>query len=516
MTAIAQPLVAAPPARTTLARWLLLEALLLGTLADSVLRTTSLGAGWFLWTLGLVLTVALLAKRFGVGVTAEQRLWLVLALASAVMLSWRDAEMLRLGNVAATLVALAMFSMSTGAGISQSAFVARLRDILRAQFVAVGHTVAGAAILWSKDAAVPDATRSAASDRLPVLRGAVITIPVVLILGKLLSAADPVFGRLFQLPQFEVDEAIGHIVFTGLATWACAGWMRGVFIAEPAGPVESRPSTFGTTEVTMVLGAVNVLFGVFMAMQVRWLFGGAAVVQATTGLSVAEYARSGFFELVAVAGLVLPLLLGSRALVEHNTSAVERHRKLALPMLALVGGIILSAVSRMMLYVSSYGLTTDRLYALVVITWLALVFAGMAVSVLRDRGRAFAAFSILSAFALLTALNVANPEAIVARYELTRTSRVSPIDWRYLARLSGDAAPLVASALVAAEPGEAQCKALHTLAERNAREKPFQISSFNAGASRGQAVVLAEVTPHSLRRLCAASLPTSPSVSLSR
>ena len=65
-------------------------------------------------------------------------------------------------------------------------------------------------------------------------------------------------------------------------------------------------------EISTALTAVNVLFGLFVGMQVRWLFGGASVVNETTGLSVAAYARSGFFELVTVSALVLPLLLGTR------------------------------------------------------------------------------------------------------------------------------------------------------------------------------------------------------------
>ena len=44
-------------------------------------------------------------------------------------------------------------------------------------------------------------------------------------------------------------------------------------------------------------------------MQVRYFFGGEELVQAVTGLTYAEYARRGFFELVAVAALLLGVLL---------------------------------------------------------------------------------------------------------------------------------------------------------------------------------------------------------------
>ena len=44
-----------------------------------------------------------------------------------------------------------------------------------------------------------------------------------------------------------------------------------------------------------------------MIVQLRYLFGGAALVHVTAGLTYAQYARRGFFELVTVAALLLAL-----------------------------------------------------------------------------------------------------------------------------------------------------------------------------------------------------------------
>ena len=59
---------------------------------------------------------------------------------------------------------------------------------------------------------------------------------------------------------------------------------------------------FGLTEVAVALGVLDLLFLTFVAVQFRHLFG-------DTDLSHAEYAREGFFQLVAVASLSLPILL---------------------------------------------------------------------------------------------------------------------------------------------------------------------------------------------------------------
>jgi hypothetical protein len=61
--------------------------------------------------------------------------------------------------------------------------------------------------------------------------------------------------------------------------------------------------------VSVALWILNLLFLGFMAVQLRYLFGGADLVEVTAGLGYAEYARRGFFELVATAALVVPILL---------------------------------------------------------------------------------------------------------------------------------------------------------------------------------------------------------------
>ena len=56
------------------------------------------------------------------------------------------------------------------------------------------------------------------------------------------------------------------------------------------------------------LTAVNLLFAAFVAVQLTALFGGDAWVLKTAGLTYAEYARQGFFQLVIVSVFVLGIV----------------------------------------------------------------------------------------------------------------------------------------------------------------------------------------------------------------
>jgi len=76
--------------------------------------------------------------------------------------------------------------------------------------------------------------------------------------------------------------------------------------------------------MSVLLGLLDLLFTAFVVVQVRYFFGGSALVHATTGLTYAEYARSGFFALLAVAALVLPFLLMAHWLLRPDNAAGQR------------------------------------------------------------------------------------------------------------------------------------------------------------------------------------------------
>src|SRR5207247_1416024 len=118
----------------------------------------------------------------------------------------------------------------------------------------------------------------------------------------------------------------------------------------------------------------NALFLAFVVVQAPYLFGGAALVVGRAGLTVAQYARRGFFELVTVAALVLPVLLLIHHLLRREQPVHERvFRLLAGTLVSLLYVVVASAVQRMLLYQHLFGLTELRLYTTAFMGWLAAV-----------------------------------------------------------------------------------------------------------------------------------------------
>lgn len=482
------------------ARRILAAGLSLGLLADISLRAAPDGLGWTLWVLALALAAVFVARRQAARLTREPLAWLATAVACAAAFSWRDADALRVANILGTLVSVALFAMAASGLPARSIFAARLRDVISAGVYTIRDFVVGTPLLVVRDArlgALP-AVRGGAT--WTALRALLLTAPLVFVFAILLSRADPVFASIFRLPAIDVERVFQHVVITGAFGWWSAGWLRGALLPgawRPALP-NALPVRLGLADVTTSLGAVCALFAVFVALQLRWLFGGAEVVLATTGLTVAEYARRGFFELVAVTVLVIPLVLATRAAID-DARVARRHRQLSVALVVLLAAIILSALLRMRLYVGYFGLTTDRLVATALMLWLAVVSGAMALTVLRDRGRTFAALAFLSGFATLGVLNAIDPDQLVARMNLGRSDAVREVDYAYLVHLGGDAMPTVVQGLRDAAPSPASCKAATALRARWLR---LQNTAWNVGARRGRAAVVDGLTTQDVQRLC--------------
>lgn len=202
--------------------------------------------------------------------------------------------------------------------------------------------------------------------------------------------------------------------------------------------------TLGTVEIAIILGLVNLLFLSFVIVQVPYLFGGMELVQNTPDFKLAEYARRGFGELVAVAGLVLPMLLASHWLIKKDAPLAGKLFKIfAGIQIALLFVIMASAVQRLILLTGElgYGMTTVRLYPLIFMSWLAIVFVWFAVTVLRGYRQYFAWGALWSAMVVLGATHFLNPDQFIVKTNIALMQQGREFDASYNSQLSDDALP---------------------------------------------------------------------------
>jgi hypothetical protein len=210
------------------------------------------------------------------------------------------------------------------------------------------------------------------------------------------------------------------IVVAAIA-YGAAGLLRDLVAAKTTFP-ERRSLLIGQTEVAVALTALNVLFAVFVAVQAREVLGHA---------TAAQFARRGFFELVAVSLLVLPVVLAANAVAPSRLV-----RSLCGVLLAFEAAVAASSLDRLWLDQQQYGLTEPRVYATGIVLWLIALFVWLGLTTLRGRPR-FAVGALVLGFAFTAGLNVLNPDALIARTNLARPH----VDASYLASLSDDAIP---------------------------------------------------------------------------
>jgi hypothetical protein len=453
--------------RTQLRGPALVWAVGLGVLADALVRVPGRpGLNVALWGLAGVAVLAVLLRRRADGVSPESK-WLVggaLGFAGALML--RDAEALAVFSLLAAVVLLILAAGRAAAAWATRAHVA---DIVFSA-LRVGLLSAAGPLGWGRIAPDPAADDSSGSRRArTVVRGTVMALPALLVLTALLMSADPVFaGMIRDIIRIDIERAIEHVLFTAVIAWLTAGLLR-AFLVDDDGVMERlgmpQPAV-PPAEVSVALWTLNLLFIGFLAVQLRYLFGGADLVEVTAGLTYAEYARRGFFELVAATGLVVPiLLLADWAAARDHSRARTALRTTMLVLVVLLAGVIASAAYRMRLYQDAYGLTEPRLYVSVVIVWLTAVLAWLVLTVLRGRRERFAFGSIVAGLACIAALHVVNPHALIARVNLDRASAGAEYDGAYLRTLSADAVPAILARLDRL-PAAERCRVGGMLAER--------------------------------------------------
>ncbi len=439
-----------------------LSGILAALLGDLLFQDSHLGVNLVLWVAPL-LAVGL-ALYYSSGGRHRRLHWLAaLLLFFALCLAWRASPFLRFWNV----VALLAKAVLTVTALRCSLANAWLPDYLK------GAACLASRIGWGAIEAVAalgsrggDPSVGSRSRKIAV--GLVLAVPVFVVFGSLLAEADPLFERFMDdLFSWRPSQLVEHAALILVLGWISLGWLR-LMIAPPR-PAEGGqwrlPIVFGPVEVGIPLGVLALLLAAFVGLQARYLFGGEEVLR-STGLTYAQFARRGFFELVTVATLVVPLLYAAQWVLDRSVRGAVRSFRASVSVLgALVALVMVSALGRMRLYVEAYGLTEQRLYAAAFMIWIGAVLGWFVVTELRGQQGRFITGAMAAGFAVLVVLNFLNPDGLVAKVNLERASSGRALDAEYLGRLSLDAVPVVAAALSGLDP-EKRCELERSLLAR--------------------------------------------------
>lgn len=390
------------------------------------------GVGWLLGGLAVCAATAVAVR---IAAPVERRLaaggWALVGLAALAVGTFRAAEWL-FGLCLLAAAAAGLLAVTGGRTVRAMAMTSALVPVAAAHGLAAGYRSAGG-------------VRSRMRSVVRLGPTVAVTAMLLLVFGGLLASADAGFSRL--LGGFVPDLRAGAVFQWSAVFVVATGLVLAAVSLLPArAPEETNRRRRGVrlVEWAIPVGALVALFAGFVGVQLTVLFGGAAYVLGPGGPSYAQYARGGFWQLLAVTALTL-LLIGTVARLAPRQTRLDvwclRGLVGALALLTLV--IVASALFRMHTYQAAYGFTRLRVLVSVVELWLGLVFVLVVAAGVRLRAGWLPRAVVATGIAAVLGLAILNPDRFIAERNLDRWRAGEQLDVTYLSGLSADAVPVL-------------------------------------------------------------------------
>ncbi|WP_203733129.1 DUF4153 domain-containing protein [Paractinoplanes durhamensis] len=316
-----------------------------------------------------------------------------------------------------------------------------------------------------------------------------VSIALLTVFGALFASADAAFaGALSHLsPDVSAPTVVRWVFVFVIAGLALGG---AAFLRAAPPDLRTLDGTEGRKvarfEWAVPLGLLVLLFAGFVTVQLTVLFGGNRHVLETDGLTYAQYARGGFWQLCVVTGLTLVVLAGAARWAPREKPADRLLLRIVLGTLSVLTLVIVgSSLHRMNLYADTYGLTRLRLLVALCEAWFGLVLLLVLVAGLRIRAPWLPRVAIAAGVLALLGLAAANPDRVIAEHNIRQDRTV---DLVYLGQLSPDAVPGLADL----DPARRECVLgqLRNTMDRN----PDDWRGWNLGRAQARKIIARDLS----------------------
>jgi hypothetical protein len=192
------------------------------------------------------------------------------------------------------------------------------------------------------------------------------------------------------------------------------------------------------------LSVFSLIYILYIAVQANYFFS-AMLGILPASFTYAGYARRGFFELVTVVFINFCLIALSILITKRGLGGLAGGCRIpALVLLSCTLLLILTAASKMAMYMGNYGLTPLRVYT----SWfMILLFVLTVFTMLKliSPSFDFYRFSAVGAIILYLGLNLANVDSLIAHYNISLYGQTGKLDTQVLYELSDSAVPEIAA-----------------------------------------------------------------------
>lgn len=444
-----------------------INLLMLGTASGSLLHwlvwdRIGGGLGFFVWSVLSCAAMLWLNRRQPSRWRLELLGWSMVIISAALLAMLRDADQVMLLMFLVMLLSLGMMFYRSRGDLLANATLPR---VFNAVFSLPAH------ILLSTFPALDTVIKSSwqgGSQISAVFRGLLLAAPLLLVFVLLFASADALFNQQLQRIGDLMNVLAPTTLLITMMLIVFATGLLNCSVLRTCQPTDASGNhqthqlwpgmrvTLGQTETAILMGCLALLFTTFVILQASYLFGGRELIEARSGLTLADYARQGFFELLAVAALTMGVLMALASVQCHQVL----FQRLGGILIACVLIMLLSSVYRLNLYVEQFGLTIARVVALTLMLWLGISLLWFAATVLRGNARGFLAGLVISGMACCMVFAAINPAARVAEVNINHSqSSGEQLDINYLHRLGADVVPFLLA-------NETNCRVISELFSR--------------------------------------------------
>lgn len=286
-------------------------------------------------------------------------------------------------------------------------------------------------------AKAPDGERKKISSKtLGIIGGALLSIPVIAVVVPLLIDGDAAFGSLATTAVDKIGEFFEKIfshmdlpVIEAFLAFFVAPYIYNVMFCFRHGVTDEKRKEKNESYKNLriipsnvfagFLGVISLVYVVYLLSQLAYFFSAfTGKLPDGSTITVASYARRGFFEMVAVAVINLAVIGVTVLFSKRNESRISRMIKgfdLFLCGFTLV--IVMTSISKILLYIAEYGLTHKRLYVFVADLILVVAFAMVTVRLFKKN---FPYMKVILAFScsMITLMSLVGTDSLIANYNV--------------------------------------------------------------------------------------------------
>lgn len=268
------------------------------------------------------------------------------------------------------------------------------------------------------------------------LKSILIVLPIVIVILFLLASADTIFRGAFtgiinlfkNVSIFDVILRIVLLLIMFIYTGASIYNLIYKYKKQEVEGINIKPDNY---TIKLLLTILNIIYIIFDIIQIRSLL----LHKVGAEFDYAQYARSGFFQLMVISLINLVIILISKMTREDKYT-----KWMSTLMIFLTYIIIASSFYRMYLYESTYGYTILRLLVYVALITESIILIPTIRYIFNNKVNILKHYMII-VILIYTLINTISIDYIIAYRNINRYYEVNKIDLEYLKNYNADNIP---------------------------------------------------------------------------